>query len=162
MENSGQESRFMHILAMPIMVLAKARDFYVNNINHYAHRACYVGAAFGPMIGDPLPRSFNVSLTRSDDSADLRELLRAASTKVKGDKINLSGVHRQEKAREGKAVVGLKKVPTTCSVIMAKIDEDKACEFGNDDVYCSVNLNEEKKNKGSGLFGRDRSYAAQK
>ncbi|GAB4852377.1 hypothetical protein Ancab_016569 [Ancistrocladus abbreviatus] len=170
MENSGQESRFMRIIAMPIKVLAKARDFYVKSMNNFAHKACYGGAAMGPMTGDPLLRSFSVSSTRLDDSADLTQLLRAASTRVKGDRIDLSGVQRQEKQGKvlappqraaGTAVVGLKKVPRTCSVSMAKIDEDKACEFGNDGVYCSVNLKEEN-NKGSGSFGRGRSYAARK
>ncbi|GAB2298516.1 hypothetical protein Dimus_032580 [Dionaea muscipula] len=72
MMNKDQESKFMRIIAMPIRILAKARDLYVNSMNHYADRACYGGAT--TMGGRPLPRSFSTNSRWSNEEDDLREL----------------------------------------------------------------------------------------
>ncbi|GAB4839284.1 hypothetical protein Ancab_028811 [Ancistrocladus abbreviatus] len=163
MTNGGQGSKIMRIIAMPIRLLAKARDFYVNSMNNYADGGCYGGAALGPMTGDPLPRSFSVSSTRSDGSDDLSDLVRAASTKVLLERIDLSCLEQREKQGQLKgaaatAAVGLKRVPRSASVGMAMIDEEKASDFEENDGDRNVNLKKEKKKK-HGLFGRSRSYA---
>ncbi|GAB2269585.1 hypothetical protein Dimus_004507 [Dionaea muscipula] len=170
MKNKDQESKFMRIIAMPIRILAKARDLYVNSMNHYADRACYGGAA--TMGGEPLPRSFSTNSRWSNEEDDLRELVRAASTKALGDRIDLSGCLREQ---QRKASVPVKRteaglppvmaVARSASVGMGKIDEDEPCEFGEDKGFDgNLNkLNKKKKMKKKsfgGLFPRSRSHGA--
>ncbi|GMH16471.1 hypothetical protein Nepgr_018312 [Nepenthes gracilis] len=163
MKSGAHQSKLMRIIGMPIRILVKARDFYVNSMNNYAERTCYGGGSWGPSITDnELPRSFSTNSVRSSENDDFKELMRAASTRVLGDRIDLSGSLQPEK--QGKVAappkktvaVGLKGVPRSASVGMAKIDEDKPCEFEDADD-CPVNSKKNKKN--GGLFSRSRSHA---
>ncbi|KMT19085.1 hypothetical protein BVRB_1g014830 [Beta vulgaris subsp. vulgaris] len=168
MKTKTTQSKFMKIVTMPIKALAKARDFYVRSMNNYADRACY-GATAG--YADPLPRSFSSNSAQSNGNDDFRELVRAASTSTLGNRINMNTVDVSNNATNGSNVrskgnrdhlSGIKGVPRSASVGMAKIEEDKPIEF-NDSDY--VNKNVGKNNNGGnikhkfGIFPRSRSYA---
>lgn len=164
MKSKTPQNKLMKIIKMPIRALAKARDFYVRSMNNYADRACYGGVPYA----DPLPRSFSTTSTRSSDNDDFKELVRAASTSTLGNRINLNTTlsdHATNTNSRGNArgnLNGLKGVPRSASVGMAKIEEDKPIEFNdnfdNGNGNGGVNNGGNRKNK-FGIFPRSRSYA---
>ncbi|KAL2894957.1 Plasma membrane fusion protein PRM1 [Bienertia sinuspersici] len=158
------QNKLMKIIKMPIRALAKARDFYVRSMNNYADKACYGG---GISYADPLPRSFSTTSTRSNDNDDFRELIRAASTNTLGNRIDLNSVitnknkphHNLSNSNNG----GIKGVPRSASVGMAKIEEDKPIEFNDNfngvNLGLGVNDGGNVKQSKFGIFPRSRSYA---
>ncbi|KAK9270504.1 hypothetical protein L1049_026084 [Liquidambar formosana] len=143
------QNRFVRIITMPFRVLGKARDFYVRSVTNCAHTVSY-----GNTIGCPgdLPRSFSVCSSRTNNSEDFRELVRAASTSTLVDRIGMDMLlqqHMREAAAMGSKVV----VPRSCSVGMGKIDEDKpCCDFGEDTIDGKNGL----------FYPRSKSYAVTK
>ncbi|GMH03198.1 hypothetical protein Nepgr_005037 [Nepenthes gracilis] len=132
MRNGAHQSKFTRIISAPLKIFSKARDFYVETLNGFADRPCYGGMGLGPSFaGDPLPRSFSTNSMRSSENDDIKELMRAASTKALEDRIDLSGCLKPEK--RGTVAVGLNGVPRSTSAGMTKIDEDKPCEFEMDE-----------------------------
>ncbi|GAB2222426.1 hypothetical protein Droror1_Dr00013644 [Drosera rotundifolia] len=165
MGNGAQKSKIMRIVAMPMKLLSKARDSYVKGMNSYADFNYYGGgAAFGPsMTGNPLPRSFSTSSMRAKETEDLRDLVRAASSKTFGEKIDMNACLKEEQRKAATAAAMPATVPRSGSVAMGRIDEDKACEFEEEEdkgYDCNLErLKEEKKGLG-GLIPRSRSHAA--
>lgn len=161
---ANHQNKFMKILAMPIRALAKARDFYVKSMNNYADKVHYgAGPGFGS-AGYSVPRSFSTNSMRSSSNEDdFRELVRAASTSTLGNRIDLtsafSGANSSNSSslqpqKQGTIIRG---VPRSASVGMAKIEEDKPCEFDVDDER---EKDEPQMNKGKfRMFPRSRSYA---
>ncbi|KAK6923164.1 hypothetical protein RJ641_011468 [Dillenia turbinata] len=146
----------MRCLKAPIRILVKARDFYVKSMTDCAERVSY-GSIMGCPTGQTstsLPRSFSVNSTKSmrqDD--DLRELIRAASTRSLGNRVDLDLQGQLKSPRNRGGYYGKNKdwvMPRSLSVGIGKIDEDKPCEFG-DDVNVKVDL-----------FKRSRSCAVTK
>ncbi|KAF8377664.1 hypothetical protein HHK36_031048 [Tetracentron sinense] len=109
----------------------------------------------GNVVGCPagqistLPKSFSVNSSRSSNDEDLRELIRAASTRNLGNKVE-ADLMRQKQLRQS-ATTRPKGVPRSFSVGIGRIEEDKPCEFGE-----HVNV------KTDGLYPRSRSYAVSK
>ncbi|KAA8537868.1 hypothetical protein F0562_027552 [Nyssa sinensis] len=101
---------------------------------------CAERVNYSSMVGGPggqlsgLPKSFSVSSSRSNDSEDFRELIRAASTRSLANRVELD-MHMQQQMRRSTAVGmgSTEAMPRSCSVGMGRIDEDKACDFGEDD-----------------------------
>ncbi|KAK4374361.1 hypothetical protein RND71_005038 [Anisodus tanguticus] len=140
--NVSNKNKFMRILALPWKALTKARDCYVNNMMNYA--------VVNPRT---LPKSYSRSVSRSsssinNDSEDFRELVRAASTKSMMDiNFDLNFVMQQRTSR--------KLVSRSCSVGMARIDEDKPCVVGEDHEDVVIMKNDLK-------YPRSRSYGIMK
>ncbi|KAL4379258.1 hypothetical protein GQ457_02G015380 [Hibiscus cannabinus] len=119
-----KESKLGRYLKATIRVLIKARDLYIESMAEYSERV-----SFGTLMGCPtgqvngLSRSYSVgsgsgstkSINRDDD---LRELIRAASTRSSRNKVQLE--------HQGRRSVGI-----------GRIDEDKPCEF-EDEVITGV------------------------
>lgn len=152
------QNRFMGIITIPIRVLTKARDFYIQSLTDCSGKIGY-GANSTVGFSGPLPRSFSVNSSRSDDGEDFAELLRVASTKSLGNRIaQMDTFSRQQLVMKLQPVMhgmgGSKGVPRSCSVGMGKIDEDKACDFGECKVVdpCKKGV----------LYPRSKSYAVPK
>ncbi|KAJ7958281.1 3-isopropylmalate dehydratase large subunit like [Quillaja saponaria] len=121
------QNKFVRIITIPIKALCKARDFYVRSMT-----GCAGSMSFGSMdpaahFGSALPRSFSGSSSMSNDNDDFRELVRAASACSFGNRIDMDMILKQQ-------VISNKGLPKSCSVGMSRIDEDKACDFGEDGV----------------------------
>lgn len=152
-------SRFVKIMMIPLRALSKARDLYVRGLNY----ADSVGRGYGN-VGCPagqfsaMPRSVSVSTSRSSGGADdLGELIRAASARSFGNKIDVDAILRQQQQQQQRqrhlkqrpsSDWGPKVLPKSSSVAMGRIDEEEPCEFGVDDDV-KVDL----------PFPRSRSYA---
>lgn len=145
-------NRFVRIITIPLRALTKARDLYVRGLN-YADRVGYgsVGCPAGQF--STMPRSFSVSSSRASGEADdLGELVRAASARSFGDKIDVDAILRRQQRhlkQRPSSDWGPKVLPKSCSVAMGRIDEEEPCEFGEDDAVKKDDL----------LFPRSRSYA---
>ena len=158
------QNRFMRIVTIPFKALAKARDLYVRSMNS-AEKLSYANTMGGPAGQfSALPKSFSVRTSRSNDSNDddYAELVRAASARSFGGRIDMDAILRQQ-LREAAAkttpstattttMIGARGLPKCSSVGMGKIDEDKACEFGEDEADVKPDL----------LYPRSRSYAVGK
>ncbi|CAK9143577.1 unnamed protein product [Ilex paraguariensis] len=145
------QNNFTRIITLPVRVFNKVVDFYVKSITNCGSRVSY-----GSVMGVPgghmytLPRSFSVSSSLSNDSEDFRELIRVASVKSLGNRVNMDLYMQQEqKSQSQTTLIGSRGMPRSCSVGMGRIDEDKPCVFGED----NFNLNTEL------MFPRSRSYA---
>ncbi|KAH7849283.1 hypothetical protein Vadar_015588 [Vaccinium darrowii] len=96
-------------------------------------RSTYANAmGFGSGQLSSLPKSFSVNSSRSsnDDNDDLRELIRAASTRSSRTRVEMDMyLHHHRGRRSTVAPVG---VGRSCSVGMGRIDEDGPCEFGQE------------------------------
>ena len=184
---ASHRNKFMKILTTPIRALAKARDFYVKSMNSYADKVHY---SAGPGWGSApysVPRSFSTTSGRSSDEDDFKELVRAASTNTLGKRIDLSAalsgasnphsssmqvqnrVQQELLQQQGNGTYNkvIRRVPRSASVGMAKIEEDKPCEFIGGVETSNINghigggkKDESKVGKDKfSLFPRSRSYA---
>lgn len=124
----------MRIISAPIRVLCRARDLYVRTMSDYADRLG--SGSMGCSIGQypPLPRSFSAASSRSSDyDDDLRELIRAASSRSYGGRIDIEAIlGRRDSGAVSKLNLGSRVLPKSASVGMGRIDEDEPCEFGRD------------------------------
>lgn len=145
----------MKIIKTPIRALGKARDLYVRSLTGCATRSNY-----GANYGAELPRSFSTSVVSSvsaNDDEDYRELVRAASVRGLGHENEMKMVLEQQLRQEAALIAAAGsngRLPKSCSVGMGRIDEDKACEFGDDDKLV-VDGKEP-------VYPRSRSYAVSK
>ncbi|GAU45426.1 hypothetical protein TSUD_182950 [Trifolium subterraneum] len=127
-KDSSKGSKLSKYMKAPLRILKKVRDMYVHGMIQCSHDLAYVNHA---TIGYPtqfysLPRSFSVNSTTSHD--DFKELVRAASLKIRDSNHVELGAEAM-------------KVPRSHSVGIGRIEEDKVCEFedidddnGNDDI----------------------------
>ncbi|GMN34293.1 hypothetical protein TIFTF001_004610 [Ficus carica] len=153
---AGKESKVTKIMKAPIRALIKVRDLYVQSMTecsgHFDYGTVMAGCPAGQVSA--LPRSFSVgSSTRSSNgSGDYRELVKVASTKSLGDKIELDFIKKQQKngGRTSPATASMNEIPRSRSVGIGRIDEDKPCEF-EEDVKVRTDL-----------YPRSRSYALPK
>lgn len=122
----NQQSMFLRIVKAPVRALCRARDLYVRSMGSCASTVGYgnVGNPGGQHA--PLPRSFSAVSARLDDSDDFRELLRAASMK------SLGNDPLEALLKELKSAKPVSKMSKSCSVGMGRIDEEGACEFGQE------------------------------
>lgn len=150
-KKSNQPGIFSKYLRASIRMLIKARDLYVEGMSN-----CSEKIAFGTAMGCPtgqvnmgLPRSYSLNTSKSSsNNEDLRELIRAASTRSLGNRIDSDLLQRQVQVSKSGSIKN--KMPRSFSVGIGRIDEEHTCEFEDDDV---------KVKKKSNLFQRSRSYA---
>ncbi|PSS31499.1 Arrestin domain-containing protein [Actinidia chinensis var. chinensis] len=147
---TNNQNRFMRIITLPIRVLSRAKDLYVKSMVDCADRVSY-GAVMGVGSGQvsSLPKSFSVGSGRSSDNEDLRELIRAASTRSFGSRVE-TDLYLQSQMRRPTTAAAV--VPRSCSVGMGRIDEDGPCDFGEVGMGVRPEL----------VYPRSRSYAVPK
>ncbi|KAM2593101.1 hypothetical protein TB1_042302 [Malus domestica] len=161
----NSQNKFMKIIMVPIRVLSKAKDFYVRSMTDMGGRVAYSGAVggLGGNVTQGLPKSFSVSSTSSrlsENGDDYSELIRAASARNYGGRIDVNMIMQEQMKRSAttttmRSGMGPKRVsnnPTVLSkcssVAMGKIDEDAPADF--DEGAAGV--------KGD-LYPRSKSYA---
>ncbi|XP_015900488.3 uncharacterized protein LOC107433686 [Ziziphus jujuba] len=144
------QNRLMRIITIPIRVLSKAKDMYVRGMNS-AERMGYgsMGVPDGQFTS--LPKSFSCRSSRLNENDDFSELIRAASARSYGSRIDVDAILRQQVMRQTTTKTGSKVLPKCSSVGMGKIDEDSPCDFGDDGGNLKADL-----------FPRSRSYAVTK
>ncbi|XP_050365455.1 uncharacterized protein LOC126783979 [Argentina anserina] len=150
---SSKGSRFIRFMKAPIRVLIKARDFYIKSMAECSTRLDYGGMAMGcptAQVPSALPRSFSTSSVDSSSSRnndDYRELMRAASARsTLAYSKNMEDLGRKQQIHSTTGGNN-EMMNRSRSVGIGRIDEDKACEFGED---VKVNKN---------MFPRSRSSA---
>ncbi|MFS7973683.1 hypothetical protein Hanom_Chr09g00859541 [Helianthus anomalus] len=124
----------IRVLKAPVKVMCKIRDLYVSSMFRCATG---MGGPTGP-YSSGLPRSYSTASSRTDD--DFIELMRIASIRSLGNRLDPEFLRRHQSPVPPV-------VPRSQSAAIGRIDEDKACEFGND-----FRLNSE-------MFPRSRSHA---
>ena len=140
--NKHSQKTFMRFITSPFRALGRARDLYVRSITKCGHNMNYTSPVGAGGMFSTIPRSYSLNTSRSEhESEDFAELMRAASARTLVERIDMELVMKQQKEREAKELAKSR------SVGMAKIEEDKACEF-EDDV--------------GDLYPRSRSYAVRK
>ncbi|KAL3655087.1 hypothetical protein CASFOL_000873 [Castilleja foliolosa] len=138
---TGQPNKFIRIITTPFRALRKAKDFYVRSMMDCGNRNI-IGLQ-GTSHTPGLPRSFSASSSRSSntDDEDYRELVRAASARCIGNRIDLDAYIRQEMKMKSGSRPGLRAMPgRSISVGMGRIDEDRpCCYFGEDHFIVNGN-----------------------
>lgn len=136
-----QQNRFLRIITYPARALGKARDFYVRSItscsDNFGHGTLVMGMPSSNYSAS-LPRSYSANSSASTDvNDDLRELIRAASTRTSSDNIDINCLYLQQlimKQQMSNSVAGPKSMPLrSCSVGMGKIDEENPSVFASED-----------------------------
>ncbi|XVE82954.1 hypothetical protein DITRI_Ditri16bG0046700 [Diplodiscus trichospermus] len=133
-KKGSKQSKLSRYLKAPIRILIKARDFYIKSMTEYSDRIGY-GTVMGCPTGqvNTLPRSYSVSTAKSTDGdEDFRELIRAASTRSLGNKVQSELLRRQQARQSPNSSTGANNMPRSHSVGIGRIDEDKPCEFEED------------------------------
>ncbi|MBA0623676.1 hypothetical protein Godav_009125 [Gossypium davidsonii] len=146
-------NKFMRFITVPFKALVKARDLYVRSLTTCASRVSYGHGSGGCSAQySGLPRSFSSAMSATcNDNEDLRELIRAASVTSLGHRKEMEMLLKQQL----RVQMGSKTLPKSCSVEMGRIDEEKPCEFEENDASAAAVVN--KKNN-----PRSRSYAVTK
>ncbi|KAL3514421.1 hypothetical protein ACH5RR_027138 [Cinchona calisaya] len=151
---ASQQNRFLRIITIPIRALGKAKDFYVRGMTSFGAKVSYettvMAMPASNYVATTLPKSFSVNSSKSEDDKenDLRELIRAASTRRGDDNIkNISNLYNLQQ----QMIKGMP--PRSCSVGMGRIDEEKPCVFGEE-----YNMNIMKKDP-QAFYPRSRSHA---
>ncbi|KAH7846629.1 hypothetical protein Vadar_016285 [Vaccinium darrowii] len=134
-KKDGKETRYARYFKAPIRVLTKARDFYVRTMLDWATRGEYHGASGyctdGPFYNLPGTMNF-VSAENSIRNEDVTELVRATSARNPSTRFQ-SKILRLPRCVKLPAAVSRRSLRQMGSVgIIGRIEEDKACEFGED------------------------------
>lgn len=154
------QSRLMRIITIPIRALVKARDMYVRGMTSTEFRyGSAMGGGQANHFSNSLPKSFSSRSSRSNENDDFSELIRAASARTYGGRIDVDAILRQQQQQAVRqpppmttTAVGSTGLPKSTSVGMGKIDEDKPIDFGQDGGDLMK----------PDLFPRSRSYAVTK
>ncbi|KAG8384255.1 hypothetical protein BUALT_Bualt04G0099100 [Buddleja alternifolia] len=148
-KRAPKQSLLIRFIRSPIWILTQVRDLYVQSLTGAGH------VSYGNSMGCPtphipsLPRSTSVNLSNSNygtTEAELRDLIRAASTRGGGARAEL---FRSKSTPLGGGGGG-PPVPRSNTVGFGRIDEDKPFEYEEDDVGLL---------RGGGGYPRSRSYA---
>ncbi|KAG6724835.1 hypothetical protein I3842_02G001800 [Carya illinoinensis] len=146
---ANKHTRLSRYVKAPIRILIKIREFYVQGMTELSGRFEY-GTAMGcptPQIST-LPKSFSTNSARSsNNNEDFRELMRAASTRGLGNKVQADLLRRQQAVGNSPATAAPGNVSRSHSVAFGRIDEDKPCDFEED-----IKVNAD-------VYPRSRSYA---
>lgn len=140
MSKGHSKNMFMRIMCSPIRALGKARDAYVRSITN-----CGQSMNYGSYPMDAASRfsslsrsqttssrrsSSSSSLSRLDNNEDFAELVRAASARTLGNRMDIDLVLKQQQRQQQEQQKMNKKLPKSSSVGMAKIDEDMPFDSG--------------------------------
>ncbi|MED6124146.1 hypothetical protein PIB30_056313 [Stylosanthes scabra] len=153
MRSKGGESsnKLVRIITTPIRVLGKAKDMYVRSITQCGQTVTYSNP--GDAVGR-FQRSYSAATSMSGaGSEDYSELVRAASARTLGNRIDVDFVLKQQQQaraqvhqdQDNQQPAGL---PKSVSVGMGRIDEDKPFDLNEGDEGVVPNS-----------YPRSRSYA---
>jgi hypothetical protein len=153
-KKSRKESTLKKILKAPLRILARARDFYIKGMAEYSDQVCVMSCPTGNF--NTMPRSYSVSSTKPNHlDDDRRGPLRAASTRSnlgsRNSKINVDVPARQQYSHKKSATRLGDNMPRSHTVTIGRIDEEKPCDFDEEDVKVKTNV-----------YPRSRSYAVSK
>ncbi|KAG6748965.1 hypothetical protein POTOM_046004 [Populus tomentosa] len=153
-KKSRKESALKKILKAPLRILARAWDFYMKGMAEYSDQVCVVSCPTGNF--NSMPRSYSVSSTKPNHlEDDRREPLRAASTRSDigsiNKKINVDVPARQQYSHKKSATRLGDNMPRSRTVAIGRIDEEKPCDFDEEDVKVKTNV-----------YPRSRSYDVSK
>jgi len=131
MRKGQNQNMFVRIMCSPIRALGKARDAYVRSITNCGQNMSYGSYPMDGASKFSLSRSQSAATSRRSSSRrssaslegneDFAELVRAASARTLGNRIDVDLVLKQQQQQQQKLHKGL---PKSSSVGMAKIDED--------------------------------------
>ncbi|GMP80790.1 hypothetical protein CsSME_00035770 [Camellia sinensis var. sinensis] len=130
---ANNKSRLMRFITLPIQALRKARDLYVRTITDCAgtgRRVSYARSTGVPSGQfSSLPKSFSVvsSSRPNNDAEDLRELIRAASARSLGNRVDMELYMQHQILTRSTAVAG-SGVRRRRSFGLSRIDEDSPCD----------------------------------
>ncbi|XP_059643791.1 uncharacterized protein LOC132285617 [Cornus florida] len=126
-KTSTKETKLSRYLKTPIKVLRKARDWYIQSMTQCAGKVSHDNVMGCPTAQvSTLPKSFSVNSSKSSNDEDFRELIKIASTRSLGNKIELDLLRRQQSLLQQYPVTGgVDVVPRSQSVGIEMIDEDK-------------------------------------
>lgn len=132
-----KQSALMVILKAPARVLKKITDLYINGMFDCAGRIgdkTVVNWGIAPQMSQQLPRNFSVSSSKDSKQEDeLKELIRAVSTKLNETKVEIRTIDPQLQNQITSA-----KLPATAAEKrsysagigrIGRIDEDMPCDF---------------------------------
>ncbi|KAK9166011.1 hypothetical protein Scep_001202 [Stephania cephalantha] len=129
-------------------------DMYVRSMTQCAGRTSHtaaMGMGAGPVSS--FPRSFSASSSRrSGEDEDLRDLIRAASQKGLMNNIELE-IRQQQQQQQQQQKRSSSALPRSFTVGIGRIDEEKACEFEEEESEVV---------KPRVLYPRSKTYAAAK
>lgn len=156
MRKSGKEqkqNKIVRIITTPIRVLGIAKDMYVRSITKCGNNMNYSNPT-GRF--ENLPRSYSAVTSRSGgggDNEDFAELMRAASARTLGNRIDMDLVLKQQQQQLEPKPVSSNGLPKSVSVGMGRIDEEKPSDddIAEGDVPVVANS-----------YPRSRSYAVGK
>ncbi|WOG93002.1 hypothetical protein DCAR_0312281 [Daucus carota subsp. sativus] len=118
----------------PIRALSRAKDLYVQSMNSLANG---MSNNFGNCPKTSLPKGYriNSSLSMRNNEDDFLELLRVASTETLSRSVVVDDQQefpwRQQPASTPEAV---QSVPVRMRLTIGRIDEDRVCDFGDDNL----------------------------
>lgn len=122
----------------PIRALSIVRDFYVQSMNNLAN-----GVSNGDGPNKSLPRNFriNSSLSIRNNEEDFLELLRAASTEILRRHMvdDQHEIHRRQQPETTPEAE--KAAPRSLRLTIGRIDEDRVCEFADDNLSIRASAN---------------------
>lgn len=130
----------IRVLKAPLRVVCKIRDFYVSSMYSCA---AGIGGPTGPYTSG-LPKSYSTTSSRADE--DFAELMRIASTKSLGNRLDPDFLARQQ-------TVVPTVMPRSQSVAIGRIDEEKICDFGDDFRFRSEMFPRSKSHAVSRMYG---------
>lgn len=142
----NKKNKLIICVKAPLRILKKAMNLYVSSIMQCSGRMGNGGFATGPRrpINDGLPKSLSIGSSRTCflTEEDLRELIRAASTGSQQNSIIQMDLVLQShpKTNRGSTVAAPGFVPRSFTTGMGRIDEDKPCEFEDDDICVNTNV----------------------
>lgn len=115
----------------PFRALSRVRDFYVQSMNNLAN-----GVSNGDGPKKSLPRNFriNSSLSIRNNEEDFLELLRVASTEILSQHM-VDDQHEILRGQQPETTPEAEKVvPRSLRLTIGRIDEDRVCDFADDNL----------------------------
>ncbi|MED6123461.1 hypothetical protein PIB30_049351 [Stylosanthes scabra] len=161
MKSKGQSKNiFVRIMVSPIRALGKARDIYVRSITKCGDSMNYSNPMDAANRFSALSRSHSAATSRRSELSndeDFAELIRAASARALGNRIDMDFVlkqHQHQQHQNHHHVHNSKGLPKSSSVGMARIDEEGDYSEGSVGVHGGFGVPE--------LYPRSKSYAVSK
>ncbi|KAK3210995.1 hypothetical protein Dsin_015701 [Dipteronia sinensis] len=149
-KKSSKDGKLSKYFKSTLRILSKARDFYIRTMTECSDKVTYA-TAMGCPTAQPisLPRSYSTmsSSKSSNNEEDFRELVRAASTRGLGGRIE-HDLLRKQQVRQTPTTNNM---PRSYSVGVGRIDEDKPCDSFDEDVLHKTSV-----------YPRSRSHAVRK
>ncbi|MED6133285.1 hypothetical protein PIB30_027046 [Stylosanthes scabra] len=161
MKSKGQSKNiFVRIMASPFRALGKARDIYVRSITKCGDSMNYSNPMDAANRFSALSRSHSAATSRRSEVSnddDFAELIRAASARTLGNRIDMDFVLKQQHHQQNHHHVhNSKGLPKSSSVGMARIDEENPNDYseGSVGVHGGFGVPE--------MYPRSKSYAVSK